>query len=448
MMKHVILKPFLVFLAYVCLSVAQVSAAPIANKVDRQLNKTPMTLNRIVAVVNDDIITLSELDDRKRIVLGQLKKQGTPVPADDLLSRQVLERMIADKVQLQLAKETGIKVDDTQLDRTMQRIAEDNRMTLGEFRTAIEKDGMSFTTFREDIRNEILLTRLREREVDNTITVTESEVEAELATESSRRAQENEYRLQHILISVPDQATSQQIQAKRNRAELAATALARGTDFGQVVATYSEAPDALTGGNLGWRGPSRLPGMFVEAIAKMKPGAVSPILKSPNGFHIFKLLDQRSIANNQQLVTQTHVRHILLRSKDGASDADMRQRLEILKSRIDSGEDFAAIARLQSEDGSAPKGGDLGWIVAGETVPEFERVMNELKPGQLSPPVKSPFGWHLIQVVERRESELSGDKRKLAIRQALRARKADDAYQDWLRQLRDRAYVEDKLEEK
>jgi len=435
------------------------SIAQVANKRELKLNKAPekaaeqkttgkpsQQLDRIIAVVNDEIITQNELNERKRLVLNRLQKQGTPQPPDDVLSGQVLEHVISEKVQLQLARDTGLKVDDAQLDRTIQRIAQENKMNLSEFRAAVEKDGTGFNAFREEIRNEILLTRLREREVDNTVSVSEAEVDAELAAESGQQ-QESEYRIQHILVLVPDQATSQQIEAKRARAELAATALARGTDFGQVAATYSESADALSGGNLGWRTPSRLPSLFVEALPKMKPGQVSTILKSANGFHIFKLIEQRNQAA-APVVSQTHARHILLRSKDGVTDAELRQRLEALKTRIAGGANFADLARQQSEDGSASNGGDLGWITPGETVPEFEQAMNELKPGQVSNPIQSQFGWHLIQVLERRESELSGEKRKVAIRQALHARKADEAYQDWLRQIRDRAFVENRLEEK
>ncbi len=403
-------------------------------------------VDRIVAVVNNEVITQHELDKRGDQVLRQLTKQGTPTPPQDVLTRQVLERMISDLVQLQQAKELGIKIDDTQLDRALLRIAQDSKMDLAQFRAAVEKDGINFNAFREDIRNEIIMSRLREREVDNSVNVTEGEVEAELAQEKSRRAVESEYRLQHILVLIPEQASAQQIEAKRAKAEQAAAQLSRGADFGQVAAGFSEATDALSGGNLGWRPTSRLPNLFVETLANMKPGQISPVLKSSNGFHLVKLIETRGAS--APAVVQIHVRHILMRPKDGVTDAELRRRLETLKARVEGGADFGELAKLQSEDGSSSKGGDLGWISPGETVPEFERAMAELKPGQISGAVQSPFGWHLIQVLERREGQLTDDKRKVSVRQAIRARKSDEAYEDWLRQMRDKAFVENRLEEK
>jgi peptidyl-prolyl cis-trans isomerase SurA len=420
---------------------------PVPAGADSAAVATSLPIDRIVAVVNEDVITQHELTRRRAHILRQLNKQGTPTPPEDVLTRQVLERMIVDLAQLQMAKETGIKVDDAQLDRTLSRIASDNKMDLTQFRAAVEKDGTDYRTFREDIRGEIIMSRLREREVDNAVAVSDSEVDAELSQEKSRQVTQTEYRLQHILLLIPDQATPQQIEAKRVKAEQAAAQLARGADFGQVAAGFSEAADALSGGNLGWRATSRLPSLFAEALAHMTPGQTSPVLKSANGFHIVKLLDTRGSSGTPQ-VTQTHARHILMKSKDGITDAELRQRLEALKTRIATGADFAELAKLQSEDVSASNGGDLGWISPGETVPEFERAVNELKPGQISDPIQTPFGWHLVQVLERREGALPDEKRKIAVRQAIRARKADEAYEDWLRQIRDKAYVENRLEEK
>ena len=320
-------------------------------------------------------------------------------------------------------------------------------MSVADFRKALERDGINYTRFREDIRNEILIARLREKDVDNAIVVTDAEVETELAREAHEASADVEYQLSHILVAVPPQATADQIEARRRRALEALQALRGGANFGQIAAQYSDAPDALQGGSLGWRAAGRLPTLFTDVLKRMKPGDVSDILRSPNGFHIVKLLDTRSKAAAAG-IEQTHVRHILLRARDGLSEAEARDKLAKLREKILAGADFAEVARQNSEDSSASKGGDLGWIAPGDTVPEFERVMNSLKPGEVSQPFQTPFGWHIAQVIERRSEALSEERRKAAARQAIRARKADEAYQDWLRQQRDRAFVENRYDER
>jgi peptidyl-prolyl cis-trans isomerase SurA len=404
-------------------------------------------VDRIVAVVNDEVITQNDLNERVSLVVRQLQRQGGQLPPADALSSQILERMINDLLQVQLAKETGIKIDDPTLDKTIERIAQENSMPMAEFRAALEKDGIKFPRFREDIRSEILLARLREREVENGIVVTDAEVETEIAREAREKSGDSEFRLAHVLVLVPPQASSDQIEQRRRKALQALAELRRGGNFAQVAAQYSDAPDALQGGNLGWRASGRLPTLFLETLERLQPGDVSDILKSPNGFHIVKLLEKRGKAAAAG-VQQTHVRHILLRAREGLSDAEARERLRRLRERATSGTDFAELARIHSEDASASKGGDLGWVAAGDTVPEFERVMNVLKDGEVSQPIQTPFGWHLVQVVERRSDELSEDRKKIAARQAIRQRKADEAYQDWLRQSRDRAFVENRYEER
>jgi len=403
-------------------------------------------VGRIVAVVNNEVITQFELNDRMRIVMQQLQKRGTPLPPQEVLEKQMLERIITDRVQLQFAKETGIRVDDLQLDKTLQRIAQENNMTVEAFRGALEKDGVSFAKFREEIRDEIILGRLREREVENRITVSEGEVENFLSTRSAQSGGEDEFNLAHILVRVPEQASPEQIQSKRAHAEKALAELQK-VDFAQVAASYSDAPDALQGGVLGWRAASRLPALFLETINGLKPGETSTVLRSPNGFHILKLLDKRS-KGGALIVQKTHARHILIKTSEIASEIDAKNRMTQLKERLDNGANFAELARLHSEDGSASKGGDLGWLSPGETVPEFERAMDALKPGEISVPVKSPFGWHLIQVLERRSEDVSKERQSLMARQEIRARKADEAYENWLRQLRDQAFVEYRLEDK
>jgi peptidyl-prolyl cis-trans isomerase SurA len=348
---------------------------------------------------------------------------------------------------VQLAKENGIKVDDATLDKTIERIAQENNLSMPDFRTALDRDGVKYPRFREDIRQEILLSRLREREVDNQVVVTDAEVETEMAREAKEASSDSEYRLSHILIMVPQQATPEQIEQKRRRAVLALAELRKGTNFPQVAATYSDAPDALQGGNLGWRSSARLPQLFVDVIDKLQPGDVSDIMRSPNGFHIVKLLEKRGKAATTG-VQQTHVRHILVRPKEGLSEPEARKKLEDLRVKIANGADFAEMAKSNSDDASASKGGDLGWVAPGDTVPEFEKVMNGLKDNEISQPVQTPFGWHLVQVLGRRSDEMSADRKKIVARQAIRQRKADEAYQDWIRQSRDRAFVENRYDER
>lgn len=404
-------------------------------------------LDRIVAVVNNEVVTQYELNDRIKLTTQQLNRQGTPLPPREVLEKQLLERLIVDRIQLHFAKETGIRVDDIQLDKTLQNIAQQNKLSLEAFRATLEKDGVSFAQFREEVRNEIILERLREREVDNKVTVSDGEIDNYLNTRATQLGGEEEFNLAHILIRVPEQASPEQLKEKRARAEQALNALKNQGNFGQIAATYSDAPDAMQGGQLGWRTGSRLPTLFVEAINNLKPGENSGVLRSPNGFHILKLLDRRG-KDSPLLVQQTHARHILIKTSEAVSESDAKHRLMQIKERLDNGGNFAELARQYSEDGSAARGGDLGWLSPGTTVPEFERAMDELKPGKVSQPIHSPFGWHLIEVLERRQEDVSKERQRLLARQELRARKMDEAYESWLRQLRDQAYVEYRSDEK
>ena len=404
-------------------------------------------LDRIVAVINEDVITRRDLDDRVRVVLTQLRQQNTPAPAVDVLEKQVLERMIYSRVQLQFAKETGLRVDDGQLDKAIARIAEDNKISLAQMRATLEKDGVSFVKFREDIRDEIVMSRLREREVDNKITVADSEIDNLLNTLQLQDGKTEEFDLSHILVRVPEQASPEQLRDRRARAEQALAQIKGGADFRQVAASFSEAPDAVQGGAMGWREITRLPSIFADAVKNMKAGDVSPVMRSPNGLHIVRVNERRG-QNSPVIVVQTHPRHILIKTSEVVAENEARERLVKLKERLDNNADFAELARLQSEDASASRGGDLGWLSPGDTVPEFEKAMDALKLGETSAPVRSPFGWHLIQVLERRNEDMSKQQQRFQARQSLRAQKADEAYQEWLRQLRDKAFVEYRLEEK
>lgn len=399
-----------------------------------------MPVDRIVVVVNDEVITRLDLDEQLRLTADTLKRQGTPVPSADVLEKQVLERMIATKTQLQFARETGLRIDDAMIDKTVARIAENNKLTVEGLREALRKDGLDFAKFRDDLREEMTIARLREREVDSKIVITEAEIEATLQTFQDTQGKSDEYNLAHILVRVPEQATPEQIKERQARAEEALERIRKGADFGQIAATYSDAPEALQAGNLGWRDANRLPTLFVDALKGLRVGQTTDLLRSANGFHILKLIDQRGAA--PVIVRQTHARHILIRTNELISESEARNRLLGLRERVENGADFAELARLQSQDASASRGGDLGWLSPGDTVPAFERAMNQLAVKQLSEPVRTEFGWHLIQVLGRRDEDMSKERQRLTVRQALRERKSDEAYQEWLRQLRDKAYVE------
>lgn len=405
------------------------------------------TIDRIVAVVNENVVTRRELDERLRTTLKQLQKQGVQPPEPAVLEKQLLERIIVNRVQLQLAKETGLTVSDTELDQTLRRIAQENKMSLQEFYKALEHDGISFNSFRDEIRDEIILVRLKEREVNNRINVTEGEVDNFLHSQETSSDTNLEYHLAHILVQLPEQADALKSQAMRQRAEAALAQLRSGAEFAKVAAEFSDAGDAMEGGVLEWRPATQLTKKFAEILGPMKPGEVTSIIQSPNGFHILKLLDRRNQKDAVTMVDQTHARHILVKINELTSEADARRRIIELKERLDNGGNFGELAKLHSEDSSAAAGGDLGWVSPGDTVPEFEHAMSALKDGETSGPVQSPFGWHLIQVLERRSQDMSQERQRQTARQAIRARKADAAFQDWVQRLRDRAYVEYRLEE-
>jgi peptidyl-prolyl cis-trans isomerase SurA len=436
----------MVFRIVLTAALALVSACALAQPKAVPPDKV-VSVDRVIAVINDEAITQHDLDDSKRIVLQQLKQQKVDPPARDVLDKQVLERMLTERSLLQFAKENGVKVDDTQIERAILRIAQDNRLSAEEFRKALAKENISYPKYREDIRNELTVQRMREREVDSKITVSDAEVDQYLASIRSQAGGDAEYNLSHILVIVPEQATSEQIDVKRRRAEDALRALKGGADFAQVAAAFSEATDALKGGNLGWRSGARLPTVFADEVRKMKVGEISSITRSSAGFHIVKLLDKRT-HNDSTVVDQTHARHILIRVNEIVSESDAKTKIDRLKQRIDSGASFEELAKLNSEDSTSVKGGDLGWLNPGDTVIEFEEAMKKIEPGRVSDPVRTTFGWHLIQVIERRRQDITADRERSEALVAIRQRKSDEAYQDWVRQIRDRAYVEVRLDDK
>ncbi|MFP5402082.1 MAG: peptidylprolyl isomerase [Gammaproteobacteria bacterium] len=412
-----------------------VHAAPRAVEVDR-----------IVAVVNSEVITSMQLRARIEQAKRQLARQGVELPPDNVLERQLLERLIVERAQVQLAQETSLRVDDATLERAIERIAANNKLSAAQLREALEKDGVAWNRFRDEIRTEILLTRLREREVDSRVVVTDAEIDNFIANNPDAFSGQ-EFAVAHILLRTPEGASPQQIEAVARRAEQVMARLRSGEDFARVAAEVSDAPDGLQGGSLGWRPLDRLPALFADAVRRMQPGETSPVLRSAAGLHIVRLVERRGGgAEAVQQLEQTRARHILIKTSEVLSDADAEARLLAIRERVVNGADFGELAKASSADLSAAKGGDLGWLNPGDTVPEFERAMNALQAGEVSPPVRSPFGWHLIQVMERRVQDVTDERKRAAARQALRERKAEQAYEDWVRQLRDSTYVDYRLE--
>jgi peptidyl-prolyl cis-trans isomerase SurA len=398
-------------------------------------------LNRIVATVNDDVILKSELDNREALVVEQLREQQAQLPPRSALRKQVLDRLVLENLQLQVAERSGIRVDDETLNNNLRSMARQNNMTLTEFREVLEKDGYDYVAFREQFRKQLTMNRIRQEMVDNRVQVTEQEIDHLLNTAASYNDENREYRLGHILVSVPEAASPEQIQKARQRVEDILARVRAGADFEQIAIAESDGQQALSGGDLGWRKTGELPSFFSDVVGQLKRGQVSDPIRSPSGFHLVKITDVRG--DERHLIDQTHARHILLRPDALVSEQDVRTRINQLWQRINQGEDFAVLARAHSQDpGSASQGGDLGWITPGQMVPEFEEAMDKLAPGEISTPVESRFGWHLIQVLERRQQDDTADFRRNRARDSIRQRKTDEELEIWLRRLRDESYVE------
>ncbi|MBE2293823.1 MAG: peptidylprolyl isomerase [Phycisphaerales bacterium] len=428
------------------------------------------TLDTIVAVVDDDVITRRELNTEMASIKSQLRQQKVPIPPDPVLERQVLERLILSKLQLRIAERNGISVDDATLNAAMETLAQRNRMTLTQLRQMVEKEGVDFAKFRDDVRQEIMTARLRQKMVDSQVQVSEQDVDSlqtQLANTgglsgSSDNAGggggERQYHLAQILIAVPENATPEQVESAKRKAQGVLTRLRQGADFRQVAVSVSAGHQALEGGDLGWRHADQIPTVFTEVVPKLKPGQISELIRSPSGFHIVKLLEVKggsggetrpSTAGSESspLITQTHARHILLKTSSQQSDDEARQRLEQLRQRIQKGEDFAALAQANSDDTtSGERGGDLGWVSPGMLVPQFEQTMNNLQPNEISVPFKTSFGWHIVQVLERRQAPASAETARAQLRETLLRRRADEEWELVLRRLRDEAYVEIRMQ--
>jgi peptidyl-prolyl cis-trans isomerase SurA len=403
------------------------------------------TLDGIVAIVNDDVVMQSELKRMADRVVTELTQRQGKVPPQRALLRQVLERLILMKIELQLAAQTGLRVDDDTLNRTVSNIAAENGLPLGQFREAVEQEGYSFALFREEVRNEIIVTRLRQREVDNQVQVSDREIENYLATQAQQHS-DAEYRLSHILIASPEEATPEALASARSKADAVLKRLRSGEDFAAVAAAHSDGQQALDGGDLGWRKAAEVPSLFADAVRTLHEGEISDPIESPSGFHIIKLTAVRG-GPGITMVKQTHARHILIKPTELIDAEEAQRRLKRLKGRVEAGEGFDDLARGHSDDKvTAAKGGDLGWVSPGDLVPRFEQAMEGLKPNELSDPFDTEFGWHIVQVLGRRERDNTEELIRSSAREAIRRRKLEEAREAWMRRLRDEAYVEYRLE--
>ncbi len=401
-------------------------------------------LDAIIAVVNDDVVVQSELDKEIGLVIPQLNQQGTAVPPRTQLEKQVLDRLILNRLQQQRAKDLGITVDDAALTEAMDSIAARNNLSLEELKATLEAGGIRFEDFRNDTRTQILTSRLQSQEVTRKVQVTEREIDFFLAREASRLIEREQVRLQHILIALGESPSAQQIKSAEDKVNRLVAKLRAGADFAEVAVRESDGRNALEGGDLGWFEMGAVPALVSDLAYTLAEGEVSDPLRSASGFHIIRMREIK--AATPENVTQTNVRHILIRTNELISDDDAKQRLSQLRERLQGGDDFPTLARAHSDDtGSALKGGDLGWVNPGDTVPDFEEKMSAVPANGISEPFKTPFGWHIVQVLERRSQDTSVDIMRIKAREALQRRKGEEATEEWLRQLRDEAYLEIRL---
>ncbi|UYP31022.1 peptidylprolyl isomerase [Pseudomonas sp. Z8(2022)] len=401
-------------------------------------------LDRVVAIVDNDVVMQSQLDARLREVQQTIDKRGGSVPPGNVLSQQVLERLIIENIQLQIGDRSGIRITDEELNQAMGTIAQRNGMSLEQFREALARDGLSYADARDQVRREMVISRVRQRRVAERIQVTDQEVQNFLASDLGKMQLSEEFRLANILIPVSEGASSSEIQAADRQAQELYQQLQQGADFAQLAVSRSASENALEGGEMGWRKAAQLPPPFDSMIRQLNPGEVTEPVRTPGGFIILKLIEKRG--GETQVRDEVHVRHILIKPSEIRSEEETRRLVERLHQRIVAGEDFAELAKSFSEDpGSALNGGDLNWIDPEALVPEFREVMNNTASGELSKPFKSPYGWHVLQVMGRRATDSSVQFREQQAANLLRNRKYDEELQTWLRQIRDEAYVETKL---
>ncbi|WP_297790463.1 peptidylprolyl isomerase [uncultured Marinobacter sp.] len=424
-------KTLLVLLAVMMASVVQAERQP---------------LDRVVAIVDDGVILQSELDNRIDTIVGRLQAQGTGLPPRDILEERVLDQLITESIQLQMAERAGMRISDNELNETMAGIAQRNNMTLAQFEQQLAAEGVSYREAREQIRNEMLASRVQQRQVGNRVRVTDREVENYLQTLTAREPSNEEYRLAYIYVEVDNPNDDSAVAAARKKAERLRSEIVGGRDFREVAVAESDAANALEGGDMGWRRRSQLPSLLESVVPELETGVPSQVLGNKNGFHLVMVRDRRGGENNQ-VIEQSRVRHILVRTSETVSESQAESTIRDLYQQIRDGADFAALAREHSDDPvSGSDGGNLGWVSPGQMVPEFEQAMMAADVGELKGPFRSQFGWHILEVQERRQKDISGDVRESEARQAIYRRKFDTELQNWLREIRDEAFVEFKDE--
>ncbi len=400
----------------------------------------PVLIDRIVVVVNDGVILQSELDRAISLSTSQLRDRGIATPSNDVLRTQVLDRLVNTRVQTQKAQEAGIRIDDRELNEVLGNIAQQNKMSLAQFAEAVRKDGLDFLAVREQIRDEVLIARVKQQEVDSRVAVTEQDIDLFLA--NLQNLDDTEYRLSVILVAVPEGATPEQREKSRSKAEALKARLDKGEDFAQLAAAESDGQQALQGGDLDWRAGANLPSVFAGVAPKLKVGEISNVLESGAGYHVVKLADKRG-GGEAQTVVETKAQHILLQVNAIRNEAATLAQARELEKRLKAGEAFEQLAKEFSDDpGSKNAGGDLGFQPPGIFAPEFQARLDQLQPGETSPPFTTQFGWHIARVNERRSRDISTDSRRAKARAAIGQRKSVEEYETWLRRLRDEAYVE------
>jgi peptidyl-prolyl cis-trans isomerase SurA len=426
------------FLAFALLLGVAAAAYPQS----KQLSTTGVLLDGVAAVVNDGIVLRSDVDTQMKTISDRIQQSGQQLPPRNILRQQVLERLVLQEVQMQRADRLGIKISDEMVNQALTEVAQRNKIKFSDLPSVLEQQGVDYRAYREDIRKEMTLQVLRQRDVLSRVYVSPREIDQCIAKRKASPGADNEYNLSHILVAIPSSATEQQVAERVARAQGVYERAKKGEDFSQLAISYSDSGTALEGGALGWRKAGQLPSFVSDIVPTLKAGDVTEPIRTPSGLHIFKVLEVRG-ATQQALVSQVHARHILMTTNEVEDDETVRQKLVKIRERITKGESFEAIASVTSEDtGSAANGGDLGWVGPGTFVPEFEQQLDKLADNELSQPFKTKFGWHLVQLLGRRTYDASEDMTRNKCVMQLREARADEETEIWLRRLRDEAFVD------